>query len=1223
MKVYASSSLTSEYMVRIGAKFNNLTSYYNLATSFRYNDLEIAETSPGTYTTSVSEYGKDMVYTGGFLKFGYTPTYNLLDYMESINKYSQVAPTFYSSKEYLALPVYLDIPLGPLASENAYIDSNGITQSDTTGNRILFGESLKLEWQSIMLNTFVDVSIYQPSAGNTYETKRLLVMNKYKVENIDGLGISAYVIEFHKKLNFQLGTNFEGGTVDIKSRRSLKLISEDLQELNNIQRSRLDVNYISNDTLGYRNYQRELNFKIPTDSYAKAFLSDADTVDSLSALLYVDYKHELSMNITKLDVAFNIPIGNTADFNGQLFITCLEKHGLSKGEGVVLEFNAGLDSSEYLNQQYLGYRVVTEVYGEYDFTVDLPYGNEVFVGADTGFVKYVKRDPFLNYQPIDLIDIGVDKKGKIAIELSPENVTLKDKTFSLTNVDFTKYRYRLIDGLNIETLSVAYPWILEAEISGAVLGLDTNNGLVWYKGIWEGGRWFGGTWISGTWKYGDWYEGTWHSKTIKDKKLTIEIDQKSSDEFQSTWFTGRWFGGTWNNGTWVSGRFYDGTWNNGVWNNGIWNDGTWNDGRFIGGIWVDGEWNDGIFNTDNEPAYWIDGQWSGGDFENGMWYNGSFETKNAVSRFGTKAYNSRTATWHGGKWLSGSFYSKLGAAAAASEVHKYSIWYTGQWMSGDFYGGIAYNIDFKSGTWHGGILEDIQIIGMDENNNSFILNGIFKFNIGDEFYVIDNEISTELSSFGSNSDPKKYIVLYTVEDSVNKFTEVYMATNISDFSGRYPSYESKSPAINLTIGTNSYGTSSIYIGDAQDNIKDVKVKLNMSSGNMIVEKTVPIIQYKVGVNPWYQGYPFGTSASAILQASPGNPAEPLNLQQSQFLSQNIVGVRLSDSDGVAAFHWGVNPNGYLFGPGTSYFDPGSGFAFVQTGEYILYDEDSTNVLYSTYGESYRALNRVLDPISRDAVTYSVIPTDTFYSFDDEIYSYAIDISEDPSFSSYFGVYSMFEVGMTYSYIAQDLDPDKYYYFRITEVRSSGVGSLKIKLKSPAGLIAEVKPYNKGNTDTDLIGTVFTYDQSNPDLDTGAPIYKGSYRMGLDVSGSIAPGWTGTSSNFLYHAVGMTAISGIYYPAGSTAGNGDWTIYVENTSGVNTAVLEDWELQFGYSDFIGARISNRTAAFDTGLKVVSRYRNATWKTGIWTNGFFEEGVFESGIWYNGIFNGSWG
>ena len=64
--------------------------------------------------------------------------------------------------------------------------------------------------------------------------------------------------------------------------------------------------------------------------------------------------------------------------------------------------------------------------------------------------------------------------------------------------------------------SMSLPGVLEAEVSGAVIGVDLASEIVWYKGIWEGGRWFGGTWISGTWKLGDWYAGTWNSKMMLD-----------------------------------------------------------------------------------------------------------------------------------------------------------------------------------------------------------------------------------------------------------------------------------------------------------------------------------------------------------------------------------------------------------------------------------------------------------------------------------------------------------------------------------------------------------------------------------------------------------------------------------------------------------------------------------------------------------------------------------
>jgi hypothetical protein len=748
--------ISSDLSYQITPLFNNLTSYYNLGTNVIMS---------GMYHT--------MSYTDGFLKFGYTPTYNILDYLESINDVGDPSPVFYGDKEYFAMPDYRGIPLGSISSSNAYIDTNGVTYSNTTGNKILFGEDLKLEWESIFINTFVDINIYGTA---TYSTDMLLVMKKYFSDSDN-----AYVIEFHKKMNFTLGDPniLSGGSLDIISRRKLHQISSDLQELNNIQRNKLKTTEIVIGS-SYDNYERELNFKISTDSYAKVMLSDADTLQELSTIFYIDDKNELAMNMTRLEREYNIPILTTSNFAGKLFISCTEKHDLRTGDGVVLDFNGGTGSSQELNQQYFGFHPVIVV-NQYNFYVDIPYGVTPLVGNDTGFVRYTKKDPFLNYQPVDIIDVGVDKKGKRSIELSVDNLKLENDVYSLVGVDFTKYRFRLVDGLNVDQLSIQFPWVLEAEISEAVLGLD-DGGLVWYSGTWECGRWFGGTWYSGSWISGDWYGGNWYSKTIKDNYISVEVDQKSSDTLQSTWFGGRWYDGNWGNGVWVNGRWYGGTWNNGSWFKGIWNDGTWNNGVFGGGVWVLGTWNNGIFNTDNEPAYWLDGKWYGGDFENGMWYNGLFEAKNSESRFGVNSYNSRTSTWHGGSWVSGSFHSKLNinddGEYDVSDTHKYSIWKTGSWFSGDFYGGIAYNIDFKSGVWHGGILEDIQVIGFgvdDGTENYLTVNGIFKFNIGDEVNIIDNEIgNTYSNTFGSNSDPGRYTVLYTREDDVNKWTKVYV-----------------------------------------------------------------------------------------------------------------------------------------------------------------------------------------------------------------------------------------------------------------------------------------------------------------------------------------------------------------------------------------------------------------------------------------------------------------
>lgn len=766
---YTLSYNASDSIINISAKFNNLTSYYNLATNVFVND-------------NISNISATMSYTDGFLKFGYTPTYNILDYLEALNNTDYGYTKFTADKEYLAMPEYIGIPVrgaNSFSPGEIYIEYNGMTfsspsQSSTT-NKMYFGPELQLEWESIFLNTFVDVTIHGTSSS--YTTDRLLVMNKYldTSKSLVGMeGFDVYVIEFHKKMEYPLG-EFQY-SVDIKSRRKLLQISQDLQELNNIHRSNL---LKSNIVYGseYDNYERDLNFKIPTDSYAKVLLSDVDTIMELSALIYVDYKNELSVNITRLEKEYNIPIQTISSYlpsgatQSMLYIRCNYNHDLKSGEGIVLDFIGTQSySNSNINPQYFGYHNVN-VLDSLSFYIDVPYGLN---SIDTGTVKYVKRDPFLRYEPVDIIDVGVDKRGKNSIEINIDNLKLTGDVYSLINVDFNKFRFRLVDGMTVESLLLRYPWILEAEITDAIIGTNGSD-IVWYKGNWECGRWFGGIWISGNWYSGDWYSGTWNSKKIKDNLISVEISENSSDRSYSKWFGGRWYDGTWSDGTWTDGRWYGGTWNNGEWFKGIWNDGTWNNGTFSGGVWVTGTWNNGIFNCDNDPSYWIDGKWNGGDFENGMWYNGIFEQKNALSRFGTKAYNSRTARWQSGKWLSGAFYSRMinnaNGDTVVSESHNYSIWNTGIWYSGDLYGGIVYNIDFRSGNWHGGILEEIQVIQIDVPNGFILLNGIFKFNIGDE-------ISVDTNNQYFNTD--RYKVIYAEEDVYNGYTKVHINFGLTD-----------------------------------------------------------------------------------------------------------------------------------------------------------------------------------------------------------------------------------------------------------------------------------------------------------------------------------------------------------------------------------------------------------------------------------------------------------
>lgn len=765
---------------------------------------------------------EEMKYPDTFMKFGYTPMYNLLDYLSGINPINS-KPIFHPEKEYLSLPVYNDIILYSLDSILNINDSDNYIyiKGSIKTNKLYFGFNLKFEWESIFLNTFVDINIYQPDGDINSLSRKLLVLKKYYDTEK-----RLYVIEFHNHIKFDSTKAFGGTTViDITSRRKLSQISEDLQELNNIQRPMSKVSSTSN--LSFTSYDSFLNFKIPTDSYTKVLLSDVETVKNLTGIIYTDYKNEIAFNITKLDKNYKVPIQNTIDQNGSLYIQCFEKHELSDGDGVMLEFNGGEFSSEYLNQQYFGYQVVDKVFNDYGFTVKLNYGNNVYVGNDTGYVKYIKKDPFFNYQPVDLIDLTDDKKIKQSIQIDPSNIQITGSTWSLVNLDYTKLRFRLVDGLSFEDLTSSYSWLLEAEISDAVIGLD-SGGVVWYKGIWEFGRWFGGTWYSGTWNYGDWYGGKWNSSRIIDNNMSISIDKKAVSPEYSIWKTGRWYDGTWNNGTWQNGRWYAGSWNNGLWNNGIWNNGTWNNGYFRGGIWVDGIWNNGYFNTDNEPAYWLDGEWNSGDFENGMWYDGSFnQAFDGVSRFGTKSSNSRTSVWHSGNFKGGSFYSRIGTSLV-SDVHKYSIWRTGNWLSGSWYGGIAYNIKFSSGSWYGGILEDIQIIGIN-SDNSFILNGVFRFNIGNVI-SITGDVNGKFAEFGNNDNPKKYKITDCEIDELNKITKIYVDYNI-DLTN-YNGFKSEIYDFNL-ISSGDYKLGTVKLNDYGVKISDLNIKIDLEITNNI------------------------------------------------------------------------------------------------------------------------------------------------------------------------------------------------------------------------------------------------------------------------------------------------------------------------------------------------------------------------------------------------------
>ena len=780
-KNFSINSIGVTQSFQITGKYNRYSAYYNLQAN-----IEILTTQNYLLET-------DIRYATTFLNFGYSPTYNLLSYLNFVDNKKYIP-----NKEFLSLASYIDVP-GPDSgiSDTLVINDNLIYMDFILGdysgiietNKLYFGLNLKHLWDSFMKWTFVDLILKEggwpsPIGALEHRTNRLLIVDKYKEGDY-------YVLVFHDKFS---GSN-SITSVSILSRRTLQQISDDLQYINRLQRPYEDKEgnkwSVKNIESGffYTNYETDIGYKISTDSYTKVLLSDADIIRDLSAVVYTDYKYELAIQIIKLEQEFNlVPSNVSSSGNGKYQLSVSEKHNLKNGEGVVVQ----ITTTQSNWPQILGYRA-PKVIDDYNIEIDVTYSG--FLPIDPLNIFITKKDPFLNFQPCDIFDLGVgDKLVKQSIEITPENYDIEANKYFLINLDPNKYRYRLIDGLDLVRLTEEFYWILDAEVTDAIIGLDSSNNLVWYRGTWEGGRWFGGTWVSGNWKSGDWYDGVWTSKNITDKKLSVKVDATVTNISSSKWYGGRWFGGTWDNGSWYSGRWYGGDWKTGRWYDGTWNDGNWNDGRFTGGIWIRGNWTNGIFNTDSKRAFWLDGNWNGGDFENGVWYDGVFNSPQRItsenltrpSRFGTKSFSTRKSIWHSGNFVRGEFHSFLNlddsGSPDISENHSFSIWNTGKFR-GAFFGGTVNNIEFDSSIWHGGILRDISVIRIDTTTNSFTLDGVYRFNINDKFHIMDNLTSSTYSIFGSTNNPLEYRVLDTTIDEEMNTTEVIVEKLLSDIYG--------------------------------------------------------------------------------------------------------------------------------------------------------------------------------------------------------------------------------------------------------------------------------------------------------------------------------------------------------------------------------------------------------------------------------------------------------
>jgi len=686
-------------------RYDEKNAYYNLA-------IQIEDT---TFSNLIQ-----LEYSQLFLNFKYTAIYNILDYLNNIN------PLFISTKEFLTMPQFTNIP----------VSNSGVVINI---NKISFHPDLKFEWESLWEKTFIDVNI----DGDI--TEKCFILKKYYDSDVD-----RYIVDLHKEINSPLSPS----NISILSRRTLGEVSSDLNEINNIQTN------IKNSTSGsFTVYEKELNFKFNTDSYAKILLSDIDIKDNLTAIMFTDYKNEVSLNIVDLQKQrnLNIDIDSIPTTDGiKAKVITQVPHNLNVGDEVIID-----------NGDYIGFQTIRSIISTTQFVI-----NANFTIISSSSMKIPLFDPYLSYIPSDIIDVGIDAKSKISVAIDPNNILENpDNTLSIINLDLNNYKFNLIDGLYLDIISQNYPWILEAEITGATIGID-DNGPIFYSGIWHCGRWFEGTWYSGIWLSGQWYGGEWNSNKVNLTKISAKVDTNTISEEFSQWFGGNYHGGVWNGGTWYNGRWINGVWNNGTWFFGRWDQGIWEDGEFKSGTWIFGTWNGGKFNSTQGESIWIDGIWNGGDFESGTWLNGKFTQKNGnISRFGTNPTNSRKAIWKSGGFFLGEFHSILREGNLTSLNHKYTLWETGKWSNGTWYGGTCFNILWNNGTWKDGISKGIDILEAYDNyygEGTLKLSGVYNFNRNDEFHIIDNiDPTNNWQSLGTNDNPKSYLVKDIEIESIN------------------------------------------------------------------------------------------------------------------------------------------------------------------------------------------------------------------------------------------------------------------------------------------------------------------------------------------------------------------------------------------------------------------------------------------------------------------------
>lgn len=529
-------------VLEISPKLNNVTAYHNLASTI---------SAPGITQSSV--------YRDTFFDFGYTPTYNLVDFLSAIDPVA-----FTSSKVFSSMPLWQDIPALDVDLESNWTYSVGEILCDDTrlSNRLVFGPGLEFIWNSIWVNTFMDIVIKTSNYGN-FITRKCLVSKKYYWSERNSM-----VIEFNKPINREL-LQYNQATqitqIDLLSRNTLSKISGDLQELNNINKSLSTKNI--QETYTFDILENEISQKFPTDSYAKILLSDPHIKSKLTAIIFEDSQSTLSTRLIN-------PLG---DDLLKILPADLSTIGTDKLQKEIIELDAnnleitGMTASLVdVDPQKLRFRFVdgltlNRMFEKWSWMIESEVSNGLVGENGSGLIFYS----------------GVWKCGRWFGGTWHSGEWLAGDWYD------GEWNSNSIVRKNLEVL------------------VDPTQNLT--NSIWYGGRWFDGIWQGGTWQSGRRYAGDWNGGIWNG----------------GIWNDGLWNRGTFRGGVWVDGRWEGGKFNSDS-NPSYWLDGEFRGGDFENGRWFDGEFSEynslstfGTRATGGSKAIWETGNWISGDFYSG------------------------------------------------------------------------------------------------------------------------------------------------------------------------------------------------------------------------------------------------------------------------------------------------------------------------------------------------------------------------------------------------------------------------------------------------------------------------------------------------------------------------------------------------------------------------------------------------------------------------------